>query len=39
MLDLTIESSDANEALLFQAFEGRVPPRGTAVELILSPAK
>jgi hypothetical protein len=39
MLDLTIESSDANEALLFQAFEGRVPPPDTAVELILSPAK
>lgn len=39
MLDLTIESSDANESLLFQAFEGRVPPPGTAVELILSPAK
>jgi hypothetical protein len=36
MLDLPIESSDANEALMFQAFEGRVPPRGTAVELILT---
>ncbi len=39
MLDLPIESSDANEALLFQAFEGRVPPAGTAVELILTPVK
>ena len=39
MLDLPIESSDANEALLFQAFEGRVPPPGTAVELILAPVK
>jgi hypothetical protein len=39
MLDLPIESSDANEALLFQAFEGRVPPPGTAVELVLTPLK
>ncbi|MFM7137845.1 MAG: YdjY domain-containing protein [Planctomycetota bacterium] len=39
MLDLPIESSDANESLLFEAFEGRVPPHGTAVELILAPAK
>lgn len=39
MLDLPIESSDANEALMFQAFEGRVPPAGTAVELILTPGK
>lgn len=38
MLDLPIESSQSNEALLFEAFEGRVPPRGTAVELILSRA-
>jgi hypothetical protein len=36
MLDLPIESSDANESLMFQAFEGRVPLRGTAVELILT---
>jgi hypothetical protein len=36
MLDLPVESSQSNEALLFEAFEGRVPPRGTAVELILS---
>ena len=39
MLDLPIESSDANESLLFQAFEGRVPPPGTAVELVLTPVK
>ena len=38
MLDLPIESSQSNEALLFDAFEGRVPPRGTAVEMILSAA-
>lgn len=39
MLDLPIESSQSNEALLFEAFEGRVPPRGTVVEMILSAAK
>lgn len=39
MLDLPIESSQSNEALLFQAFEGRVPPPGTEVELILAPAE
>ncbi len=39
MLDLTIESSESNEALLFQAFAGRVPPAGTEVELILSQAE
>jgi hypothetical protein len=38
-LDLTIESSQSNEALLFEAFEGRVPPRGTEVEMILSAKK
>jgi hypothetical protein len=36
MLDLPIESSESNEALLFEVFAGRVPPRGTAVELVLS---
>lgn len=39
MLDLPIESSESNEALLFQAFPERVPPVGTEVELILSPAE
>lgn len=38
MLDLPIESSQSNEALLFEAFEGRVPPSGTPVDLILSRA-
>lgn len=38
MLDLPIESSQSNEALLFDAFEGRVPPQGTAVEMIFSAA-
>jgi len=36
MLDLPIASSDTNAALLFEAFEGRVPPAGTEVDLILS---
>jgi hypothetical protein len=39
MLDLPIESSQSNEALLFDAFDGRVPPRGTEVEMIFSAAK
>jgi hypothetical protein len=39
LLDLPIESSESNEALLFEAFAGRVPPRGTAVELVLSAAE
>jgi hypothetical protein len=38
-LDLPIESSQSNDALLFEAFEGRVPPRGTRVELILTPVQ
>lgn len=35
-LDLPIESSQSNAALLFEVFEDRVPPEGTAVEMILS---
>jgi hypothetical protein len=35
-LDLPVESSQSNEALLFEAFAGRVPPRDTEVEMILS---
>jgi hypothetical protein len=38
-LDLTIESSQSNDALLFEAFEGRVPPRGTAVDILLTSGK
>lgn len=38
-LDLPIESSQSNEALLFEVFEGRVPPRGTEVDMILSAAR
>lgn len=37
-LDLPIESSQANDDLMFEAFADRVPPRGTAVELVLSAA-
>ena len=39
MLDLPIESSQTNDSLLFEVFEGRVPPRGTEVELVLSPGE
>jgi hypothetical protein len=35
-LDLPIASSQSNEALLFEVMEGVVPPRDTAVEMILS---
>jgi len=37
-LDLPIESPQANDELLFEAFGDRVPPRGTPVELVLSAA-
>lgn len=37
MLDLPIESSDAERALLFEAYTERLPPRGTKVQLVLSP--
>jgi hypothetical protein len=36
-LDLPIESSQANDALLFSAFTERIPPRGTSVRLVLIP--
>jgi hypothetical protein len=39
MLDLPIESSQANDALLYAAFTERIPPRGTKVRLVLSPRK
>lgn len=35
-LDIPLESSQSNDALMFEVFEDRVPPRGTAVELVLS---
>ena len=37
MLDLPIESSQSNDALLFTAFTERCPPRGTKVRLVLAP--
>jgi hypothetical protein len=36
-LDLTIPSSQANDALLFEAFTGRIPPAGTPVRIVLRP--
>jgi hypothetical protein len=37
MLDLPIESSQANDELMFQANHERIPPRGTPVTIILTP--
>lgn len=37
MLDLPVESSQANDALLFKANPKRVPPLGTRVRLVLTP--
>lgn len=37
MLDLPVESSAANNTLLFCAFTERIPPLGTPVHLILTP--
>lgn len=37
LLDVPIESSQTNEALMFEAFTERIPPRGTPVTLILKP--
>lgn len=39
LLDLPLESSESNEELLFEVFAGRVPARGTNVELVLSAAE
>jgi hypothetical protein len=36
-LDLPVESSQANDQLLFEAFADRVPPRGTKVRVVLIP--
>lgn len=36
-MDLPIESSDSNDALLFEPFTERVPNRGTKIRLILKP--
>ncbi len=37
MLDLPIESSQSNDALLFDAFTERIPPVGTRVRMVLTP--
>lgn len=37
MLDIPVPSSQSNEALIFEVFEGRVPPTGTEVEILLTP--
>lgn len=37
-LDIPVESSQSNDALLFEAFAGRVPPSGTPVDMVLSAA-
>lgn len=39
MLDLPIESSQANDGLLYSAFTERIPPRGTKVRMVLTPRK
>lgn len=36
-LDIPVESSQANEGLMFEAFAGRIPPIGTPVRLLLQP--
>jgi len=37
MLDLPIESSQANNALMFKAYTERIPPLGTPVTVLLRP--
>ena len=37
MLDLSVESSQANANLQFQAYTERIPPRGTPVTMVLKP--
>jgi hypothetical protein len=39
MLDLPIPSTQTNDALLFEVFEGRVPPAETEVEIVLAAQK
>lgn len=39
MLDVPIESSQANEGLLFAADEAKIPPLGAPVRLVLSPPR
>lgn len=39
MLDLPVESSQANDARLYVAFTEKIPPRGTKIRMVLSPKK
>jgi hypothetical protein len=39
VLDIPVESSSANAALLFEAFTDRIPPVGTPVTIVLVPAR
>ncbi len=38
MLDLPIKSSKENSSLLYEAYPGRIPPRGTRIRLVLIPS-
>jgi len=37
MLDLPVESSQSNDALLYEAYTERIPPVGTRVRMVLTP--
>ena len=37
VLDVPVESTDADASLLFEAYAERIPPRGTPVTLVLTP--
>jgi hypothetical protein len=37
VLDVPVQSSDSNDALMFEAFTDRIPPLGTPVTLLLKP--
>jgi hypothetical protein len=37
MLDLPIESSQANAELMFEALTDNIPPKGTKVRMVLIP--
>jgi len=39
ILDLPVESSQSNHALMFKANEPAIPPLGTPVTLVLTPKK
>jgi hypothetical protein len=36
-LDVAVQSSSANDSLMFEAFTERIPPKGTQVTLVLTP--